>query len=158
MREESVGRVPPAKDRLVVCQDHQAAADPIPSIQRERGMSFREWVDVARAQVGMDEWPLWERPRARAIAHDMCLIMADVYRAPAGMLVRIDGEEMTAGMVAEVYRELTSDHIREAAEQVAKRAGNVRNVKPYLRSVLYNVVLGFETAAVRDLDNMMPLG
>ena len=121
-------------------------------------MSFREWVGVARAQVGMDEWPLWDRPRARAIAHDMCLIMADVYRAPAGMLVRIDGEEMTAGMVAEVYRELTPDHIREAAEQVAKRAGNVRNVKPYLRSALYNVVLGFETAAVRDIDNMMPLG
>lgn len=156
MREESVGRVTPAKDRLDACQDHQAAADPIPSIQWERGMSFREWVDVARAQVDMDEWPLWDRPRARAIAHDMCLIMADVYRAPAGMLVRIDGEEMTAGMVAEVYRELTSDHIREAAEQVAKRVGNVRNVKPYLRSVLYNVVLGFETAAVRDLDNMMP--
>lgn len=156
MREESVGRVPTAKDRLDVCQDHQAVADPIPSIQRERVMSFREWVDVARAQVDMDEWPLYELPIARSVANDMCLIMAEVYRAPAGMLVRISGEDMTAGMVAEIYRELTQDHIRAAAAQVAERVGNVKNIKAYLRSTLYNVVLGFETELTRELDAAMP--
>lgn len=155
---EREGRVPRQGEGIDVSQDHQAAADPISSIRQERGMSFREWVDVARAQVGMEEWPVWERPRERAVAHDMCLIMADVYRAPEGMLVRIDGEEMTAGMVAEVYRELTPDHVRTAAARVVERVGNVRRIKPYLRSVLYNAVLGFETETVRDLERMNPLG
>ncbi len=157
MKEESRGRISHQGDGFDDRQDSPAAADPVPSIRQERGMSFREWVDVAREQVDMDEWPLWERPRERAVAQDMCLVIAEVYRAPAGMLVRIDGEELTAGMVAEVYRELTPDHIREAAARVAERVGNVRNIKPYLRSVLYNVVLGFETAGVRDLANMRPL-
>ena len=110
-------------------------------------MSFREAIAVAERQVGMNEIrrtdPLWP------VMYDICRVMAEVYMAPPNMMMKMNGEELAAGMIAEVYRELTSESVTELATRIGRELGTVRFIKAYLRSALYNQAFEYEASIVR---------
>ena len=114
-----------------------------------RGLSFREAITLAEEQVdyrGMDY-----EDKYRPLVHDMCRAMAEVYMAPEGMEMKVNGEPMTAGMIAEVYRELTDEHVLNLASRLYGGWNCVGHPKAYLRSALYNVVFEFESVILREM-------
>lgn len=112
-------------------------------------ITFREAIALAEEQVGIAEVARYER--SWSVLHDMCRVMAEVYMAPPSMLMKVCGEEMEAGLVAEVYRELTADCVQELAHRLTQEIGGVRFIKAYLRSALYNAAFEYESSAAREL-------
>lgn len=117
-----------------------------------RGLSFREAITLAEEQVGYRGMDYEDK--YRPLVHDMCRAMAEVYMAPEAMGMRVNGELMAAGMIAEVFRELTEEHVLNLASRLYGGWGGVGHPKAYLRSALYNVVFEFESVILREARDM----
>lgn len=110
-------------------------------------MSFREAITKAEDQIGFHEYS--RQHACYGILHDMCRVMAEVYMMPPHATVRINGEDLEAGMVAEVMAEVTQEMAEERAEELRDVLHGVTCLKAYLRSALYNKVFEFETAGAK---------
>ena len=66
------------------------------------------------------------------------------------MVVTINGEELEAGMVADVLEQVTTEMAEIRAEELRETIAGVTNIKAYLRSALYNKVFEFEAADVKE--------
>lgn len=116
-------------------------------LNRPRRMRFTEAIEVAEDQIGFHEY---SRQHAMwGILHDMCRAMAEVYMMSPTARIKVAGEEMEAGMVAEVFREVTQEMAETLAEELRESIAEVKCVKAYLRSALYNKVFEFEACEVR---------
>lgn len=116
---------------------------------RGRRLSFREAITKAEEQVdfcGMDYADV-----RRPLVHDMCRAMAEVYMSPPDMMLKCCGELMEAGMIAEVFAELTEEHVQNLAARLYSGWCAVGHPKAYLRSALYNVVFEFESVITREV-------
>jgi hypothetical protein len=116
---------------------------------RGRRLTFREAITLAEEQVefgGLDY-----ADKLRPLVHDMCRAMAEVYMAPESMVMKVNGEELAAGMIADVFAELTEEHVKSLAARLYGGWGCVAHPKAYLRSALYNVVFEFESVILRDV-------
>ncbi len=82
--------------------------------------------------------------RYRAFANDICMIIAEVMFFPSSFKVRIDGQSLLAGTVAEVYKLLTHEHIALVIENFEKIAYRIKYKKTYLRTALYNSLFEYE--------------
>ena len=114
-----------------------------------RRLTFREAITLAEGQVefgGMDY-----ADKLRPLVHDMCRTMAEVYMAPEGMIMKVNGEDVAAGMISDVFAELTQDHVINLAGRLYDGWGCIAHPKAYLRSALYNVVFEFESVILRDV-------
>ena len=111
---------------------------------KPRRMSFREAITKAEEQICMGE--IDRRHPEYGILHDMCRVMAEVYMMPPRATIRINGENLEAGMVAEVLAEVTQEMAFERAEEIRTALPGVTCLKAYLRSALYNKVFEFGTA------------
>ena len=63
--------------------------------------------------------------------------------------IKVAGEELEAGMVAEVFCEVTPEMAETLAEELKGSIADVRCMKAYLRSALYNKVFEFEACEAR---------
>ena len=112
-------------------------------------LTFREAIALAEEQVGIREV---ERYASEwSVLHDMCRVMAEVYMAHPRMQMQIGGEVYDAGLVAEVYREMTPECARELAVRLTEVIGSIKHIKAYLRSAIYNAVFEFESSGMRAI-------
>ena len=114
---------------------------------KPRRMSFREAITKAEDQICFGE--IGRDHPSYGILHDMCRVMAEVYMMPPRALIRINGEDLEAGMVAEVLAEVTQEMAEERAEELRATLPGVTCLKAYLRSALYNKVFEFGTAEAK---------
>lgn len=118
---------------------------PVP-IPRRR-LSFKEAITKAEDQIGFREYS--RQHSCYGILHDMCRAMAEVYMMSPTTKIKVNGEELEAGMVAEVLEQVTQEMAEIRAEELRETIADVTNLKAYLRSALYNKVFEFETADVK---------
>jgi hypothetical protein len=114
-----------------------------PSVAGGKRITFRDAISQAERQIRLEE-----HSRAGGyyyILHDMCRVMAEVYMMHPDATIRIGTEDMAAGMVAEVMRELSPEMAETVAERLMDTVGNVRCLKAYMRAAVYNAV--FEMGA-----------
>lgn len=122
-------------------------AQPSGEGSKPRRMSFKEAITKAEDQIGFHEYS--RQHACYGILHDMCRVMAEVYMMSPTALIRINGEDMEAGMVAQVLEEATQEMAEERAEELREHLHEVTCLKAYLRSALYNKVFEFETAQAK---------
>ena len=114
---------------------------------KPRRMSFKEAITKAEDQIGFYEYS--RQHACYGILHDMCRVMAEVYMMSPTSVIRINGEDLEAGMVAQVLEEVTQEMAEERAEELRETLHEVTCLKAYLRSALYNKVFEFETAQAK---------
>jgi hypothetical protein len=122
-------------------------AQPSGEGSKPRRMSFKEAITKAENQIGFHEYS--RQHTCYGILHDMCRVMAEVYMMAPTATIRINGEDLEAGMVAEVFEEITPEMAEERAEELRGVLPEVKCLKAYLRSALYNKVFEFETAEAK---------
>lgn len=122
-------------------------AQPSGEGSKPRRMSFKEAITKAEDQIGFHEYS--RQHACYGILHDMCRVMAEVYMMAPTATIRINGEDLEAGMVAEVFGEITQEMAEERAEELRGVLPDVKCLKAYLRSALYNKVFEFETAGAK---------
>lgn len=87
----------------------------------------------------------------RAMVGEIHRIIAEMSILPEECDVQIDGMKLPCGVVNEVYRDLTVEHVREVIKgfDEVKRAITFR--KSYLRTALYNAVLEHASGEMNEL-------
>lgn len=117
---------------------------PIP----RRRLSFKEAITKAEDQIGFHEYS--RQHHCYGILHDMCRAMAEVYMMSPTTKIKVNGEELEAGMVAEVLEQVNQGMAEDRANELLETIAGVTNIKAYLRSALYNKVFEFEAADVKE--------
>lgn len=112
-----------------------------------RRLSFKEAITKAEDQIGFHEYS--RQHSCYGILHDMCRAMAEVYMMSPNTKIKVNGEELEAGMVAEVLEQVTQEMAEIRADELRETIAGVTNIKAYLRSALYNKVFEFEAADVK---------
>ncbi len=112
-----------------------------------RRLTFREAVTRAEIQTGL--YNVDRRHELWGIRHDLCRVMAEVYMMHPEATVRVAGEDLPAGLVADVYREVTEVMAETLAAELQGQLAGVTYMKAYLRSALYIKVFEFESCEVR---------
>lgn len=73
-------------------------------------------------------------------AEEIALIIAEVLKLPDTVTVRIAGNDLPAGMVAEIYERIEHEHVLHVIENYGKATYEIKHTKTYLRTALYNAV------------------
>lgn len=94
-----------------------------------------------------DEYPRVFRPSVIELAG----IITEVELMDSYYLIEICGEQLPAGLVAEVFGELTPDHIVRVLDYYRKSTVEVKRKRQYLRSMLYNSVMELEADTLREV-------
>ncbi len=114
-----------------------------------RRLSFREAMSAAEEQVMLNEY---FEPDDRPHAREVCRVMAEVYMMNPAATVKVCEEEREAGMVAEVFRELTPEDVQGVVDKIhAGALQNVRNPRAYMRTMLYNEVFEADIKAFESV-------
>lgn len=87
----------------------------------------------------------------RAVAAEIHRIIAEIFILPEECDVQIDGAKLPAGVVNDVYFELTVEHVREVIKKFDEVSGRIRHRKSYLRTALYNEVLEHASGEMNEL-------
>lgn len=103
---------------------------------RNQKQSFEDMLNKVRTQIEVECFPETQRGQAEEIV----LIMAEVMKLPPHVAVRIGGTELPAELVAEVYQRITHEHVEEVMSNYTQILYEIKRVKTYLRTALYNVV------------------
>ncbi len=117
-----------------------------PSVKRGRWLTFREAEELVVQQIGFRQYTP-DMPCYR-VMRDMVRVMAEVYMIASRNLqarVQVGGEELEAGMVAEIYMELSGAMLENIWERIREFLPGVRCIKPYLRAAMYNAVFEIGT-------------
>ena len=108
--------------------------------QSQVGSFFGNMIASVREQIEIGCFDERETQRAEEIA----LIIAEMYLLPDTYDVRIGGDKLPAGLVKEIYRRIGNEHVREVICRFNGAAYEIRYVKTYLRTALYNSVFEHE--------------
>ena len=128
-------------------QDNQktdrAQRESVPSCpSRPSYRDLSEVIREVRGQVELDSFGY----RDKKFARDLCVIVAEVYfladRSEGN--IRIEGTAIPYGLVRDVYRFLRGEHLEHVMARYRTVRYEVRNVKAYLRTALYNAVFELE--------------
>ena len=120
--------------------------------------TLREAMSRAAKQIGLDGFmDLRGEYRVEGndflLAKTLCLVMAEVYMADPGYVIYACGGQMPAEQVQSVYAELRAEHIECLLRKIQKSRGKaVRYQRPYLRTMLYNVVFEYEAQLQAGID------
>lgn len=109
-------------------------------------------LDNVRVQIEMECFMDSEIDRAEEIA----LIIAEVAMLPESATVRIAGNDLPTGTVAEIYALLTHEHVARVMENYAKAAYEIKHTKTYLRTALYNSVFELTSRIENRVNADMP--
>ena len=107
--------------------------------------SFREALRLAKEQVKLaDTARALQSAGEREIAEELCKIIAEVYMMRDDKPIRISGEWLDGYIVKEVFREINEESFLAVIEGFGRLSDEIKNVKAYLRTMLYNSVFSIE--------------
>ena len=110
-------------------------ARPSFSLALDRAMRQVEYHCFAALRTGYID-PLYK---------EMCLVISEVYIMNPDAVVKVNGAEMTVGLVQEIYSMLHNDHLRIVLANFQSVTTRVFNKRAYLRTALYNAVFELES-------------
>ena len=116
-------------------------SNPQPQSQSGPVGSFPEVCEAVREQIEVEAF----RENMTKLGEEVTRIIAEIYMMQGDWKIRIDGQYMPVKMVQQVYNQLEHDHVAEVLFRFAQLPYEIRHVKTYLRTALYNAV--FETEA-----------
>lgn len=99
---------------------------------------FGRMVQTVRNQI---DWELVRKTAGRRygpIIDAAIKVMAEIYMLGEDHVLDICGESIPAGMVQEVYRALTADHVIYAVNCFMRASSLIGSKKRYMRACLYN--------------------
>ena len=105
---------------------------------------MRAYILQAREQVELESFGY----RDKKFARDLCVVIAEVYwlAERSEGAVRIEGEPIPYRLVRDIYRFLRGEHLEHVMARYRTVRYEIRNVKAYLRTALYNAVFELEGA------------
>jgi len=110
----------------------------------EKVMQQVEYHCFARLRIN------WTDPLYREI----CLVIAEVLVLNPDSIIKVNGSNMSASLVQEVYSQLRNEHVRLIFENFCNVSTHVYNKRAYLRTALYNAVFEIESHYVNDMNNV----
>lgn len=121
--------------------------------------TFREAMSMAGKQIDIDSFCSWgtnggwvQGPDYQ-LARTLCMVMAEIYMAAPRYVFYVGGIAMEAAQIREVYGELTFRHIEAVILKIRQSKGKtVKYQRPYLRTMLYNVVFEYEAQTQGGMD------
>ena len=135
-----------------------------------RRLGFYEAEQLARMQIGLETlyirppepqcpqgYRIWKDYHERMeLAAALCMTMAEVYTMGDGRLIRVDGEEIEAETVKEIFRRLTGEHLDKVISAIRMERDPDRKKaklnRRYFRAALYNAVFELEAQAQAGMD------
>ena len=121
--------------------------------------TFREAMSMAGKQIEIDgfcSWGTdggWVQGPDYQLARTLCMVMAEIYMAAPRYVFYVGGIAMEAAQIREVYGELTFRHIEAVILKIRQSKGKtVKYQRPYLRTMLYNVVFEYEAQTQGGMD------
>lgn len=99
---------------------------------------FGRMVQTVRDQI---DWELVRKTAGRRygpIIDAAIKVMAEIYMLGDDYSLEIAGESVPAGMVKEIYRALTADHVIYAVNCFMRASSLIVSKKRYMRACLYN--------------------
>lgn len=111
-------------------------------------------IEAVREQIEADCIPEEYKP----ISEEIERIIAEVYVMPENWTVRIDGQPMPATLLKDVYSQLTNEHAMAVMDRFSAVPYEIRHVKTYLRTALYNAVFETEARAANAYRKDHPYG
>lgn len=87
----------------------------------------------------------------RAMVGEIHRIIAEMSILPEECDVQIDGMKLPAGVVSEVYHDITVEHVKEVIQKFNEVSDRIRHRKSYLRTALYNEVLEHASGDMNQL-------
>lgn len=116
-----------------------------------RKLTFREAVQVAAGQIDLNGFKDLA-PSGKAVcgcdwhlAETLAMVMAEVYMGRPTYQMYVGGIAMECRQIQEVYCNLTHEHIAQAIRKIqGGKDKNARFRRPYLRTMLYNLVFEYE--------------
>ena len=82
---------------------------------------------------------------------ELCLIIAEILVLDQESVIKINGSNISARLVKEVYSQIQSDHVSLVFNNFKNVSQRVFNKRGYLRTALYNSVFEIESQAVNDM-------
>lgn len=111
------------------------------TIQLGRSVSpsvFGRMLETVRQQVDWNVVRKTAGKRFGPIVDAAIKVMAEVYMLGDDYALEIAGESVPAGVVKEIYRALTADHVRYAVNCFMRASSLIVSKKRYMRACLYN--------------------
>ncbi len=91
-------------------------------------------IEDVKKQIEIDCFDIRDRHQADEIA----LIIAEIYILPENADVRISGNRLPADFVASIFREIRHEHVEEVIRHFKCANYEIKHIKTYLRTALYN--------------------
>ena len=112
--------------------------DPTRPAPSSHQSSFRQMLETVYQQINYNFFALLRYQKD--LADEIAKIITEIYMYKDSVLIEIDGDEIEAGVVKEIYRELREEHICAVINQYSAVRTMVRYPKRYIRTCLYNIV------------------
>ncbi len=81
----------------------------------------------------------------KALASELCLIIAEMFTLPPDAEVQIGKDKPTAETVQQVYFYLTHEHLKLVMDNFRSCSREIKFKKAYLRTALYTSVFEYES-------------
>ncbi len=137
----------------------QSPSEVSQEVCRGRRLTFREAMSRADKQIDLYGFcqrgadGTWLAGNDYNLARTLCMVMAEVYMAAPQYAMYVGGIAMEAEQVQEVYSNLTPEHIECVMKKIKQSRGKaVKYQRPYLRTMLYNVVFEYEAQTQAGMD------
>ena len=115
---------------------------------------FSDLIKKAAEQIDIREFSL-NSPMLSDQAKELCAIIAEVYAMHPDTEICVCGERLYAGLVAEVFRCLTYEHVSLVLDNYNRATYAIRNKKLYLRTALYNSVFELASSIANEVSHDM---
>lgn len=122
----------------------QRKSCPVESGSMTPQLPFKAALEQARRQINVEAIELPFRP----FAEEIVKTVAEIYMLADSLPVRIDGEQLDAWTVKQIYAQLTEDHVSAVIHNFRRIPYEIRAKKSYIRTALYNAVFEFEAGIV----------
>lgn len=131
-------------------QKNSLSEDTVPECPSVRP-SFMRVLEEVREQI---DWHLFARSEIyKPLAEEVAKIITEVYLLKDDYRIQIDGEGMEAGLVKEVYRQLTGAHVCGVLNRYRQVSTVIKSPRRFIRTCLYNAVFE-EALAEENRDNV----
>ncbi len=139
----------------------QSSSEVSQEVSRGYRPTFREAMSQAAKQINLDGFLQrgddgWVQGPDYQMARTLCMVMAEIYMAAPRYVFYVGGIAMTAEQAQAVYAELTSEHVETVIRKIRQSKGKtVKYQRPYLRTMLYNMVFEYEAQTQAGMDSAL---
>jgi len=116
------------------------------------GQSILEMLEQVMRQVEYHCFADLRFNRIDPFYKELCLVIAEVFVLNPGSIIKINGLNMYAHLVQEVYSQLNNEHVCLVFQNFHNVSTHIYNKKAYLRTALFNAVFELESNYVNDLN------